>query len=208
MAVRDAAVLIIGALPGEYETRQSLGHEMDPSDEVRYFSSLEAARNAVLDGLLSFAIAGEIISSDKTVSEAFDNFYERTSATARHGISFESTVNVDSLKNWLKSRGVFPTFFFPEHVDSPHVDSPEYLDPENPRYAPKLAAAIAAWQAVEPSEGTSVKQALKVWLRKNANSYRGLSKDGILNDTAIDEIAKVANWHTVGGAPKTPASKK
>ena len=48
-----------------------------------------------------------------------------------------SRVTVDSLRNWLRSRGVRTGFFFPEGTEAP-----EFLDPLNPRYAPKLAAAI------------------------------------------------------------------
>jgi hypothetical protein len=45
-----------------------------------------------------------------------------------------------------------------------------FLDPKNPRYAPKLAAAVLAWEATgnEASTGKSPKQALLKWLREHA----------------------------------------
>jgi hypothetical protein len=53
-------------------------------------------------------------------------------------------------------------------------------------------------------KGKTVKQALLKWLRKNADKF-GLTKDdGNPNEQGIEEIAKISNWDTKGGAPKTP----
>ena len=42
------------------------------------------------------------------------------------------------------------------------------------------------------------------WLRRHADQY-GLTKDdGNPNEQGIEEIAKIANWDSKGGAPKTP----
>ena len=79
-----------------------------------------------------------------------------------------------------------------------------HLDPKNPRYAPKLAAAVRAWQAVTDPGKVSPKKALTKWLREHAAEF-GLSDDeGKPNETGIEEVAKVANWQPGGGAPKTP----
>lgn len=51
----------------------------------------------------------------------------------------------------------------------------------------------------------SPKQAIQVWLRKNALSFRLLDDDGKPMESAIEEIAKIANWKPKGGAPSTPA---
>jgi cytochrome c5 len=45
----------------------------------------------------------------------------------------KSTVDVDSFKRWLKSRGFTTGFFFPEGSD----DSPDYLDPRTPALCPQ-----------------------------------------------------------------------
>ena len=95
-------------------------------------------------------------------------------------------------------------FFFPEKVENKVA----YLDPANQNYSSKLAAAISAWDAVRSDEsltrGKTVKQAIIVWLRKNADRF-GLTKDdGNPNEQGIEEVAKIANWDTKGGAPKTP----
>jgi len=85
---------------------------------------------------------------------------------------------------------------------------PDYLSSLAPNYSPKLAAAVEAWKAVsaapELRHGKSVKQAIVIWLRQHANEF-GLSKeDGSPNEQGIEEVAKIANWDTKGGAPKTP----
>lgn len=112
----------------------------------------------------------------------------------------KTTVSRDDLISWLKSKGFNSGFFFPNAQDA---DSPDYLDPANPRYAPKLAAAVKAWQAVTIPVGKTPKQALLKWLRENAAEFELSNKEGKPNETAIEETAKVANWQS-GGPPKTP----
>jgi hypothetical protein len=46
-----------------------------------------------------------------------------------------------------------------------------------------------------------VKQALDVWLGLHANEFGLTKEDGNPNETGIQEIAKIANWDTLGGAP-------
>lgn len=71
-----------------------------------------------------------------------------------------------------------------------------------------VAATIDAWKAVTTDtylqKGKTPKQAIEKWLRENAKKY-GLTKDdGTLNESAIEEISKIANWKPEGGAAKTP----
>lgn len=110
-----------------------------------------------------------------------------------------STVRRSDLVAWLESRGFRSGFFFPGATSTP-----EYLDPKNPRYAHKLAAAVQAWLSVTDPVGKHPKQALDKWLREHAARYGMTDEDGKLNETAIEEVAKVANWKPGGGAPKTP----
>jgi hypothetical protein len=114
---------------------------------------------------------------------------------------------VEDLRTWLRLRGINTGFFFP----SPEAE-PDYLSASHPNYSAKLAAAIEAWKAVsanaELRRGKSVKQALIVWLRQHANEF-GLTKDdGNPNEQGIEDVAKIANWDTKGGAPKTPGSEE
>jgi hypothetical protein len=75
-------------------------------------------------------------------------------------------------------------------------------------YAPKLAAAVRAWNKVtsDPTalNGKTPKKALEIWLRKHANEYGLTNKDGNPNELGIEEICKVANWKPSGGATPTP----
>jgi hypothetical protein len=75
-------------------------------------------------------------------------------------------------------------------------------------YAPKLAAAVRAWNEVtaDPTalNGKTPKRALEIWLRKHANEYGLTGKDGNPNELGIEEICKVANWKPGGGASPTP----
>ena len=90
--------------------------------------------------------------------------------------------------------------------------APDYLSEHpHPNFSPKLAGAIRSWEAAsrdpELRSGKSVKQSLMIWLRQHANEF-GLTKDdGNPNEQGIEEVAKIANWETKGGAPKTPSQK-
>jgi hypothetical protein len=108
-------------------------------------------------------------------------------------------------------------FFFPERMidldaaaldgtksKNGVVDCADYLNPKHPRYAPKLAAAVRAWQAVTEPNGKHPKQALSKWLRDHAKEYGLVDDKGKPTETGIEEAAKVANWQPGGGAPKTP----
>jgi len=77
----------------------------------------------------------------------------------------------------------------------------DFQNPNHSRYSPKLAAAVAAWKAVELAHDPSPKQAITKWLRENADEYWLKNNTGEVNETAIEEIAKVANWQYTGGAP-------
>lgn len=111
-----------------------------------------------------------------------------------------TTVSRDDLVAWLASRGVRTGFFFPDAKPS---GEPEFLDHNNPRYAPKLAAAVRAWQAVTDPGKKTPKQMLEKWLRENAAKFGLTDDDGNYVNLAIEECSKVANWSTGGGAPKS-----
>lgn len=124
-----------------------------------------------------------------------------------------TTVDAEDLRQWLSARGVRSGFFFPAAPPTP-----DYLDPNHPRFAPKLAAAVRAWLAMEDENlrrGKGIIAALEGWLETR---YKELGlvherdqpgnnvKVGDLNRTAITEAAKVANWRPAGGATSTPLS--
>jgi hypothetical protein len=112
-----------------------------------------------------------------------------------------STIEVDSLREWLNVHRLKPEFFFP--LAKNRADC---LDRNNPRYAPKLAAAVEAWVATGSESRPypmSPKKFLEQWLTRNYKRLELVNEDGEPNASAIEEIAKVANWDLKGGAPKT-----
>jgi hypothetical protein len=119
---------------------------------------------------------------------------------------YRTTIAVEDLTAWLQKRGINRGFFFPATEAGP-----DYLSKGHPNYSAKLAAALEAWKAVsadtELRRGKSVKQALIVWLRQHANEFGLTKEDGNPNEQGIEDVAKIANWDTRGGAPKTPGSE-
>jgi len=114
----------------------------------------------------------------------------------------KTTVELSELKRWLdEERNVRPAFFFKQPVEPTR---PAYPDKAHPRYAPKLAAAVSAWQAADGfPRNRPPKQELEKWLREHAVDFGQTNEHGIANKTFVEEAAKVANWNLGGGAPKS-----
>ncbi len=181
------------------------GH--DPSADQGYVegwdiekrpTGYEAAKAAISNAMRNGSIEGQLIPlfehdiNGNKLGE-IENSIDQTA----------SRVEVESLRSWLADRGIHSGFFFPTATGAP-----DYLDPDHPRYAPKLAAAVKAWLASgdeSATRGKSAKQALVKWLRENASEFGLSDDDGKPNETGIEETAKVANWQPGGGAPKTPS---
>lgn len=115
----------------------------------------------------------------------------------------ETTIKVTDLKAWLKSKGMTKGFFFSEEKN----EAPGYLDPDHPLYSNTLSAAVRVWEAMQDPglrEGKGIKSAMESWLEMNYKSLGLVRKDGGMSKSAIEDVAKVANWNKVGGATKTP----
>lgn len=196
LTVVQAALLVVGEDPSG---RVADCENWSMGDRPQGY---EAAKSAISQALMVGGIKGSRI-GNKTGEHRYDS-EQNLHHILDDGVDpVASTVEVASLRGWLTSRGFTSGFFFPKGADAPG-----YLDPGNANYAPKLAAAIAVWQAttsdLASTTGTSVKQAMLRWLRKHADQF-GLTKDdGNPNEQGIEEIAKIANWDTKGGAPRTP----
>ena len=147
-----------------------------------------------LSALLRRSIEGELMPKEHFDINGNHAGYQEGSIDV-----YRSLVKADSLRDWLKFKGVKSGFFFPEPVETL-----DFLEPTNPRYAPKLAAAVRAWQAVTDPGKKSPKQALDKWLREHAAEYGMTNDEGQPIENAIEECSKVANWNPKGGATKTP----
>jgi hypothetical protein len=183
LSVVQAALLIVGEDPGsqDFIDQQEAGNRPE---------GYAAAKAALVNAIRGKRLRANIVE------------YEDVAEPSWH----QTTVSVEDLRVWLRSRGINMGFFFPE----PQTD-PDYLSQFHDNYSPKLAAAIEAWKAVSGDDqlrrGKSVKQAMIVWLRQHANEFGLTKEDGNPNEQGIEEVAKIANWDTKGGSPKTPSNE-
>ncbi|MEY8143662.1 hypothetical protein [Falsihalocynthiibacter sp. CO-5D18] len=110
----------------------------------------------------------------------------------------ETKLAVDDVKEWYTSRGLYPEFFFWKGLKE------GFRDAKNPRYSAKLATAVAAWETVKKAgKNKSVKQSLLDWVLGNGVQFGLGNIESVVSPTVAEEVAKIANWHTGGGATKT-----
>jgi hypothetical protein len=158
----------------------------DPSSDGAYIEGwgaekrpvgYEAAKTAISNALRRGLIIGKII----PVYEYDVNGNECGQVTDSIDVA-KSRIDVDSLRTWLTGRGILLSWTH---------DLRDYLDTKHPRYAPKLAAAVLAWQATgnKALSGKSPKQALLKWLREHAAEFDLTDEDGKPNETGIEEAA-------------------
>jgi hypothetical protein len=185
LSVVQAALLIVDGDPSEAQSYI----EKEPPNRPKGY---DAAKTALVNAILRKTLPARIIESGE----------EDFGAPDWH----QTAIAVDDLREWLRWRGFKTGFFFPV----PEA-GPDYLSRFHTNYSSKLAAAIEAWKAVSADpklrRGKSVKHALAVWLRQHANEFRLTKDDGSPNEQGIDDVAKIANWDTRGGAPKTSAKE-
>ncbi len=191
LSVVQAALLIAGEDPS---AAQEFIENWEPDERPIGY---EAAKAAISNALRREVITGKLIpifeyDINGNINGPIDDSIDIK----------ESRIDVDSLRAWLAGRGLSSGFFFPATTETP-----DYLDPNNPRYAPKLAAAVHAWLATDEgaiTKGKSVKWAIDKWIREHAAEFGLADTDGNPINQAIEDCSKVANWNPGGGAPKTP----
>lgn len=202
--VKQAALLIVGCDPASEVGTHS--ENWQPHERPEGY---EAAKQALSSNLLRRVIQG-------THYERVDYDMNGNPAGEIEGSTDidRSTVNRDSVVQWIAGRGIVTGFFQPSRTSEP-----DYLDPSNSRYAPKLAAAVKAWMALDDenlTRGKSPLQALESWLESRyrelglihqIDNEKNKTKAGDINKSAVSEAAKVANWLPGGGAPKTPSAQ-
>ena len=194
----DAAALICGIPPSEIRK-----DELDGTIYF-YFSSPEKTPQGYKLNNSFFAVLKTLKNAvlTKTLPVSRDAYlFNNLPLPQGPELNLEETlVGLKDLRNWLTSRGFKTGFFFPEG------ETADYLTKEHPKYAPKLAACVRAWQyAIKlPDNGKTPKQNIDKWLREHASEFGMTDPDGRPIESAIEQCSKVANWETKGGAPKTP----
>lgn len=193
----EAAIRWCGLIQHEHDILQELGEASIPkAGQFPLWPCLRLNTLKIVDGIdtgnLPYGREGKPVAPGEQVSPS--------KRTVRHA----------DLRQWMARS-------YPDNLPAFLLDETErnargeiglaYLDPNHPRYAPKLAAAVRAWLAVDdPPAGKTAKQSLVNWLRENAPELGLTGPEGKPNELGIDECAKVANWRTDGGAPKTPGA--
>lgn len=190
LTIIQAALLVAGCEPSGHDGYAE-GWNMHERP-----AGYEAAKHGIANALRRKAIKGTLV----PIFE-LDGNGNQCGAIENSIDMAESRIEVEALKTWLMSRGLKSGFFFPQSTNAP-----DYLDPHHPRYAPKLAAAVRAWIAVDDPKGKHPKQALSKWLREHSPAFGLSDEEGKPNEQGIEECAKVANWQPGGGAPKTPGT--
>lgn len=203
LSIVQAALLTIGIDPSDCQ--EYIDHWNAQDRPVGYDALISALKTDVLSGDIPARLVrtGETVTICDPDGLPIDGKWVADETINLH----ETTIRVADLKIWLKSNGVTDCFFYTSEDEI----TAKYLERDNTFYAPKLAAAVTAWEHItknpELLKNKSPKQALEKWLRENAKDY-GLTKDdGTPNEQGIGEIAKVANWNISGGATKTASTK-
>jgi hypothetical protein len=131
----------------------------------------------------------------------------------------EAEISAEQLTTFLQAERINTPFFNPSYSSAfgtfsesinaaeQFVSGPAYLDSRGPFYAPKLAAAICAWEAVtkrfKKSGGRNPKDELTAWIDLNADKFwiKRNAQGDVMNHTpeAISEAARTANWQPQGG---------
>ena len=185
LTIVQAALMAANLNPSEWE------HEIEgmrPDEQPNSYSPL---RSLILNAVNRRYIAADI-------AESYDQegMYEGTSV-------YNTRISRAVLIEYFAEKGIKSIYF---------KDNKEHEDQYNknsPFYSPKLAAANEAWKAVTTEKHRlnkcTPKQALEKWLEENASRYGLLNSDGSFNKNGIEEVAKIANWKTKGGAPQLTA---
>jgi len=189
LSVVQAALLIIGEDPSASQ------EYIDNWEAENRPKGYDAAKAALMNSIERKRLPAKFVESEDEMGRPLGRMNWQ-----------ETTISVEDLRSWLRSRGIATGFFFPE----PQSD-PDYLSESHPNYSPKLAAAIEAWKVVSADDqlrrGRSIKQAVIIWLRQHANEFGLTKEDGNPNEQGIEDVAKIANWDTKGGSPKTPGKE-
>lgn len=187
VSVVEAALLIIDIEP------QSTSQFIEDWEDHSRPDGYNAAKGAVLSAVNTGAVDGSLVKNFPGAHE--DKSFVEGPMYDVH----KSTVNVNSLREWLYSKG-----YHRGVLTGPSLKLDGFRDPKHPRFSAKLAAAVDAWEAFDEAsnEVGTPKQLMSKWLRMNAAKYDLVNEEGGPQETSIEDIAKVANWQTKGGAPK------
>ena len=186
VSVVEAALLLLGIEP------QGVSQYVENWSSVKQPIGYLAAREMIASAVHRKEVPGTIPTLAQQRSD------ERGGGFRMWADYSSAKVELMSLRKWLHERGYRATFL---KLDDVVIEG--FRDPGNPRYSAKLAAVVEAWESYDEDilPAGTVKQKLAKWLRMNAGRFGLTSDDGSPSESIIDDLAKVANWVMIGGAP-------
>ena len=228
LSVVNAAILMIGGDPSDQSQYWDDNTKDTYWDQRRDYVGFEAAfgalKSAIRRGALPATLSYDAIprwygTGEKDgfrlvtpyllerIVEGLDSdpffIMPRDGALGSRGPTWEKTnILVEDLKRWLRGKGLLPEFFFPAY-EAETSDTPDLaLNPEHEHFAPELAMAITAWQALLPERTFKggVKAAIEAWIAANPDAWQG---ENPISGGAIERIATLVNWNKSGGAPRS-----
>lgn len=191
LSIIDASLLVTGNEP------QGLAEYVENYDAHKRPTGYAAVKAGIISGIQNKSLQGQLTYVQYQGHGGWEVDETRYDYAA-------STVEVNSLIKWLSSRGFSSGYFFADDDSNAGL-----RDPNHPRYAPKLAAAVAAWESFDEASSApgTAKQKLAKWLRLHAAKYGLTDDDGKPRETVIEQLATIANWATKGGAPKAESAE-
>lgn len=193
LTVDETMNLISGFEPGTCKFCNAKESEMPP-DSVPIYRALVRDFKELN---ISMHISGEKVDWDNICRlvhpDEFYNPYSSWWATA--------LLQVADIKDWLRKNGFESVFF-----QTDRSEIPDYFNDKLDEHSPKLAAAVRVWEHFYHDQqnilpGKPLKQQMEQWLTEKATEL-DLLYNGEPSKQAIEEIARIANWNTRGGAPK------
>ncbi|WP_191569511.1 hypothetical protein [Paracoccus yeei] len=231
LTIEDAAILIAGGDPSEVDHEDDtfgMQHEVKrTTGHPGFLATFTSLKSAIRKGYLSAHLASRaddggpystrlgadvwMLSRDEVsalrqrlTNDPFVDFHPDGAHDSQFRLEPDwtrTTVDVEDLKVWLRSRGFTTGFFFPPERQTESA-SDIFMDPTHEHFSAELALAVAAWRglASEQRFPRGSKAAIEGWIAGNPDAWRG---DGDLSTKAKERIVTLVNWRKSGGAPST-----
>ena len=126
LSVVQAALLTVGEDPSAHQD------QIDEQFAGTRPPGFDAAKAALINAIMGKRLVANVV-----------HWGDIDGESDSHGPDWHgTTIMVEDLRTWLRSRGIKTGFFFPAEV------GPDYLSEVHPNYSAKLAAAIEARKAI------------------------------------------------------------
>lgn len=230
-SLKEAASLIAGYNHLEVdrlnaEIRAVSGSFDDYSPELIKQYEEKFPKQDMLENLIVRAIEDKVLVPYRLVRLATPTYVLFSSEIEKWELNSEidrnmSRVTFEGVRDWLETMGCTDGYFFSNthkgidrgNLDNQYKNRPDPMNRESKFFAPKLAAAIEAWETLQQDpklqDANAVVKAATDWLTENAERLSILWTDPKTGKTAppkstTEAMAKIINWNDKGGVNKTP----